>query len=145
MRRKGGSPASVRRRSLQVLSAGGGEEELLCRRNKRLHTQLDLPPQAHHEMTRGTRRLKPEINQVHPFMVTVFPDGSGLFQQDNESCHTAQASRRTAGKNCQPIVEQEAGFRPKTGAIKNSRSSLAASPPVENRKEAERGSAELKK
>uniref|UniRef100_A0A8C4N7D9 Tc1-like transposase DDE domain-containing protein n=1 Tax=Eptatretus burgeri TaxID=7764 RepID=A0A8C4N7D9_EPTBU len=28
-------------------------------------------------------------NQVHPFMAMVFPDGSGLFQQDNTPCHTA--------------------------------------------------------
>ncbi|KAJ8276573.1 hypothetical protein COCON_G00083250, partial [Conger conger] len=28
-------------------------------------------------------------DQVHPFMATVFPDGSGLFQQDNAPCHTA--------------------------------------------------------
>ena len=25
--------------------------------------------------------------QVHPFMAMVFPDGSGLFQQDNAPCH----------------------------------------------------------
>ncbi|KAI4872592.1 hypothetical protein NFI96_002177 [Prochilodus magdalenae] len=28
-------------------------------------------------------------DQVHPFMVMVFPDGSGIFQQNNEPCHTA--------------------------------------------------------
>ncbi|KAJ8271951.1 hypothetical protein COCON_G00108100 [Conger conger] len=28
--------------------------------------------------------------QVHPFMATVFPDGCGLFQQDNAPCHTAK-------------------------------------------------------
>ena len=28
-------------------------------------------------------------DQVHPFMAMVFPDGSGLFQQDNAPCHTA--------------------------------------------------------
>ena len=28
--------------------------------------------------------------QVHPFMATVFPDGSGLFQQDNAPCHSAK-------------------------------------------------------
>ncbi len=27
---------------------------------------------------------------VHPFMATVIPDGSGLFQQDNVPCHTAK-------------------------------------------------------
>lgn len=29
-------------------------------------------------------------DQVHPFMEAVFPDGSGLFQQDNAPCHTAK-------------------------------------------------------
>ncbi len=28
-------------------------------------------------------------DQIHPFMATVFPDVSGLFQQDNVPCHTA--------------------------------------------------------
>ncbi|KAK3519523.1 hypothetical protein QTP70_033853, partial [Hemibagrus guttatus] len=27
---------------------------------------------------------------VHPFMETVFPDGCGLFQQDNAPCHKAK-------------------------------------------------------
>ena len=29
-------------------------------------------------------------DQVHPFMATVFPDGTGLFQQDNVPCHTVK-------------------------------------------------------
>ncbi|KAG5841041.1 hypothetical protein ANANG_G00195380 [Anguilla anguilla] len=29
-------------------------------------------------------------DQVHPFMATVFPGGSGLFQQGNAPCHTAK-------------------------------------------------------
>ena len=32
-------------------------------------------------------------DQVHPFMVMVFLDGSGLFQQGNASCHTAHIVR----------------------------------------------------
>ena len=32
-------------------------------------------------------------DQVHPFMAMVFPDGSGLFQQDNAPCHTAHLVR----------------------------------------------------
>ena len=32
-------------------------------------------------------------DQVHPFMARVFPDGSGLFQQDNAPCHTAHIVR----------------------------------------------------
>ena len=32
-------------------------------------------------------------DQVHPFMAMVFPDGSGLFQQDNAPCHTAHIAR----------------------------------------------------
>ena len=28
-------------------------------------------------------------DHVHPFMETVFPDGSGIFQQDKASCHKA--------------------------------------------------------
>ena len=32
-------------------------------------------------------------DQVHPFMAMVFPDGSGLFQQDNAPCQTAHIVR----------------------------------------------------
>ena len=32
-------------------------------------------------------------DQVHPFMAMVFPDDSGLFQQDNAPCHTAHIVR----------------------------------------------------
>ena len=32
-------------------------------------------------------------DQVHPFTAMVFPDGSGLFQQDNAPCHTAHIVR----------------------------------------------------
>uniref|UniRef100_A0AAY5KPB9 Tc1-like transposase DDE domain-containing protein n=1 Tax=Esox lucius TaxID=8010 RepID=A0AAY5KPB9_ESOLU len=32
-------------------------------------------------------------DQLHPFMAMVFPDGSGLFQQDNSPCHTAHIVR----------------------------------------------------
>ena len=42
-----------------------------------------------------TRATDPNIvaDQVHPFMAMVFPDGSGLFQQDNAPCHTAHIVR----------------------------------------------------
>lgn len=29
-------------------------------------------------------------DHVHPFMAAIFPDASGLFQQDNVPCHTVQ-------------------------------------------------------
>lgn len=29
-------------------------------------------------------------DQVHPFILKVFPDGSGLFQKDNTCCHTEE-------------------------------------------------------
>ena len=32
-------------------------------------------------------------DQVHPFMAMVFPDGRGLFQQDNAPCPTAHIVR----------------------------------------------------
>ncbi len=34
--------------------------------------------------------LKIVSNHVHPFMAMVFPDGNGLFQQNNAPCHTAK-------------------------------------------------------
>ncbi len=34
--------------------------------------------------------LKIVSNHVHPFMAMVFPDGKGLFQQNNAPCHTAK-------------------------------------------------------
>ncbi|MCJ8732198.1 hypothetical protein PDJAM_G00208470 [Pangasius djambal] len=37
-----------------------------------------------------TTYLNIVADQVHPFMATVFPNGSGLFQQDNATCHTAK-------------------------------------------------------
>ena len=45
---------------------------------------------AHGQRGLGTTYLNIVTDQVHPFMVTVFPDGSGLFQQDNAPCHTAK-------------------------------------------------------
>ena len=32
-------------------------------------------------------------DHVHPFMKTLFPDGCGLFQQDNASCHKAKMAQ----------------------------------------------------
>ena len=37
-----------------------------------------------------TTYLSIVADQVHPFMATVFPGGSGLFQQDNVPCYTTQ-------------------------------------------------------
>uniref|UniRef100_A0AAY5L9N5 Tc1-like transposase DDE domain-containing protein n=1 Tax=Esox lucius TaxID=8010 RepID=A0AAY5L9N5_ESOLU len=37
-----------------------------------------------------TTYLSVVTDHVHPFMATVFPDGIGLFQQDNEPCHKAK-------------------------------------------------------
>ena len=38
-----------------------------------------------------------ETMYVHPFMAMVFPDGSGLFQQDNVPCHTAHSVQEWHG------------------------------------------------
>lgn len=38
----------------------------------------------------GSTYLNIIADQVHPFMETVFPDGSGLFQQDNAPCRTEE-------------------------------------------------------
>ena len=37
-----------------------------------------------------TTYLSIVADHVHPFMETVFPDGCGLFQQDNKPCHKAK-------------------------------------------------------
>ncbi|KAK3566845.1 hypothetical protein QTP86_004548 [Hemibagrus guttatus] len=37
-----------------------------------------------------TTYLSIAADHVHPFMETVFPDGCGLFQQDNAPCHKAE-------------------------------------------------------
>ena len=34
-----------------------------------------------------TTYLSIVADHIHPFMETVFPDGCGLFQQDNAPCH----------------------------------------------------------
>ena len=50
-----------------------------------------LGPGIHVDVTlTRTTYLNIVADQVHPFMATVFPDGSGLFQQDNAPCHTAK-------------------------------------------------------
>ena len=38
-------------------------------------------------------------DQVHHFMAMLFPDGSGLFQQDNALCHTAHIVREWFAKH----------------------------------------------
>ena len=43
-------------------------------------------------LTRATN-LNIIADKVHPFMAMVFPNGSGLFQKDKASCHTAQIVR----------------------------------------------------
>ena len=37
-----------------------------------------------------TTYLSIVADHVHPLMETVFPDGCGLFQQDNKPCHKAK-------------------------------------------------------
>ena len=37
-----------------------------------------------------TTYLSIVADHIHPFMKTVFPDGCGLFQQDNALCHKAK-------------------------------------------------------
>ena len=50
-----------------------------------------LGPGIHVDVTLTcTTYLNIVADQVHPFMATVFPDGSGLFQQDNAPCHTTK-------------------------------------------------------
>ncbi|KAK3533885.1 hypothetical protein QTP70_033007 [Hemibagrus guttatus] len=50
-----------------------------------------LGPAIHGDvtLTRSTY-LSIVTDHVHPFMETVFPDGCGLFQQDNAPCHKAE-------------------------------------------------------
>ncbi|KAF7659717.1 hypothetical protein LDENG_00294150 [Lucifuga dentata] len=50
-----------------------------------------LCPGIHVDVTlTRTTYLNIAAEQAHPFMAVVFPDGSGLFQQDNTPCHTAE-------------------------------------------------------
>jgi len=50
-----------------------------------------LGPAIHVDVTlTRTTYLTIVADQVHPFMETAFPNGSGLFQQDNAACHTAK-------------------------------------------------------
>ena len=50
-----------------------------------------LSPAIHVVVTlTRTNYLSIVADCVHPFMKTVFPDGSGLFQQDNAPCHKAK-------------------------------------------------------
>ncbi|MCI4393629.1 hypothetical protein PGIGA_G00159810 [Pangasianodon gigas] len=50
-----------------------------------------LGPGIHVDVTfTCTTFLNIATDQVHPFMATVFPNDSGLFQQDNAPCHTAK-------------------------------------------------------
>lgn len=49
-----------------------------------------LGPAIHVDVTlTHTTFLSIVADHVHPFMETVLPDGSGLFQQDNAPCHKA--------------------------------------------------------
>ncbi|KAK3570501.1 hypothetical protein QTP86_020077, partial [Hemibagrus guttatus] len=50
-----------------------------------------LSPAIHVDVTLArTTYLSNVADHVHPFMETVFPDGCGLFQQDNAQCHKAK-------------------------------------------------------
>lgn len=42
--------------------------------------------------------------QVHSLVATVFPKGSGLFQQDNLPCHTANSVQEYFGKHSQNMT-----------------------------------------
>lgn len=51
----------------------------------------NLGPAIHVDVTlTRTTFLSIVADHVHPFMETVFPDGTGLFQQDNAPCHKAK-------------------------------------------------------
>ncbi len=43
-----------------------------------------------HVTSTCTTYLNTVADQVLPFMARIFPDGSGLFQQNNAPCHTAK-------------------------------------------------------
>ena len=50
-----------------------------------------LGPAIHVDLTLTlTSYLSVVADHVHPFMEKVFPDGCGLFQQDNTPCHKAK-------------------------------------------------------
>uniref|UniRef100_A0A8P4K6M0 Transposable element Tc1 transposase n=1 Tax=Dicentrarchus labrax TaxID=13489 RepID=A0A8P4K6M0_DICLA len=49
-----------------------------------------LGPAIHVDALTCTTYLSTVADHVHSFMETVFPDGSGLFQQDNVPCHKAK-------------------------------------------------------
>ena len=52
-------------------------------------------------------------DQVHPFLETVVPDGSYLFQQDNALCHTVKMVQEWLPNQsqhwvqCPPLVQQK--------------------------------------
>ena len=69
--------------------AGGGSVmpwAMFCWETLGLSIHVDV------NLTRVTK-LNIVADQVHPFMAMVFPDGSGLFQQDNAPSHTAHIVR----------------------------------------------------
>ncbi|KAK3513688.1 hypothetical protein QTP70_028775 [Hemibagrus guttatus] len=58
-----------------------------------------LGPAIHVDFTLArTTYLSIAADHVHPFMETVFPDGCGLFQQDNAKSQFNRASVRCAGQ-----------------------------------------------
>ncbi|KAK3558608.1 hypothetical protein QTP86_021665 [Hemibagrus guttatus] len=66
--------------------AGGGS--VLLRSMFRWET---LGPAVHVDVTvTRSNYLNIVTDHVHPFMETLFPDGCGLFQQDNAPCHKAE-------------------------------------------------------
>ncbi len=54
-----------------------------------------------------TPHLNIVVDQVHPFIATIFPDGSGFFQQNNVPYHTAKIVHdglRSMTKSCVDLV-----------------------------------------
>ena len=66
--------------------AGGGSVMLWA-----MFTWESLGPAIHVDVTSTrTTYLSIVADHVHPFMDAIFPDGRGLFQQDNAPCHKAK-------------------------------------------------------
>ncbi len=42
------------------------------------------------QFSHSVRYLNIVVDKVHPFIAIVFPDGDGLYQQDNVPCYTAR-------------------------------------------------------
>ena len=68
-----------------TLQAGGGSVMVWD-----MFSWLDLSPLIHVEQhLNSTTYLSIIVDQVHPIMLMVYPNGDDFFQQDNAPCHGA--------------------------------------------------------